>query len=251
MGYGRPADGAVTEYASATEPLACVDCLCPNRTDCAFFGLAKDARTKFLALARTHHYDPGMTVVRQGEPARGIFLIRSGLVRMCFVAESGRKLAVRMAKSTGILALTETISGATHGLTVETLAPTELEYIAREPFLGLLLEHPQLAVNLLKDIGKEFEQLHTELYATAVDVPLSERLLHRLKELAATRGEPVPEGILVRLPLTVQDLADMLGCSRQWTSKLLADVENEGLVKRRGRRFIVTHAALNGRYGGI
>lgn len=247
MGYRRPTDGVLTEYPSATEPSASADCLCPNRTDCAFFCLPKDARTKFLALARTHHYDSGMTVVRQGDPARGVFLIRSGLVRMFYVTASGRTLAVRMAMTSGILGLTDTISGVTHGLTVETLAPTELDYVAREPFLGFLLEHPQVAVRLLKHIGKEFKQLHTELWATTDEVPLSERLLRRLKELAAICGEPVAEGVLLGLPLTVQDLADTLWCSRQWASKLLVDLEKEGLLKRQGRRFIVTYAALNGR----
>lgn len=239
--------GVLTECPSAKESGACVDC--PNQTACAVSCLPEDARNSFRALARIHHYGRGMTVVRQGERAGGVFIIRSGLVRMFCATRSGRMRTVRMATASGILGLMESISGATHGLSVKTLAPTELEYIARARLVGFLLEHPQLAVELLKHISKEFKQLQSELCATTDDMRLSERLLNRCKELAGTHGEPVAEGVLLKLPLTVQDLADNLGCSRQWASKLLADIENEGLIKRRGRCIVVTHTALNGDSG--
>ena len=157
---------------------------------------------------------------------------------------------MRMAMASGIFGLTEIMSGAPHGLTVETLAPTELEYIPREAFAALLLEHTQLAANLLKYVSKEFKQMQSELCAAADGVPLSERLLSRFRELAALHGEPVAGGKLLRLSLTVQDIADNLGCSRQWASKLLVDIENKGLIARRGRRLIVSNIVLSGHYSG-
>jgi DNA-binding MarR family transcriptional regulator len=49
---------------------------------------------------------------------------------------------------------------------------------------------------------------------------------------------------LLDAPLTVRDLAGTLGCSRQWASKLLSEIEAQGLIEREGRRIILTDAAL-------
>jgi len=63
-------------------------------------------------------------------------------------------------------------------------------------------------------------------------VPTGERLLSALAELARVYGLPAEAGLRIPVPLTVQMLADKVGCSRQWASKLLGELESAGKLKR-------------------
>ena len=66
----------------------------------------------------------------------------------------------------------------------------------------------------------------------ATRVPSGERLMSALIELSRIYGVPADSGLRIPVPLTVQMLADKIGCSRQWASRLLGELEAAGKLKR-------------------
>jgi len=56
--------------------------------------------------------------------------------------------------------------------------------------------------------------------------------MNLLREFGQNCGHPIDDGVRIRIPLTVQDLADKIGCSRQWTSKLLGKLQTARLIER-------------------
>ena len=116
----------------------------------------------------------------------------------------------------------------------------------RENLLGAVQGEP-LCVREFGREADEYMALHRAHMQRESEqlLPLVERLLHKLQELADACGVTTESGgLLLDAPLTVQDLAGSLGCSRQWASKLLSEIESRGLIERRGRRIVLTEAAL-------
>jgi CRP-like cAMP-binding protein len=101
-----------------------------------------------------------------------------------------------------------------------------------------------VAVELLIRVSQDLVTLQAGVYEAAGGGNLGDRLVRQLQELAGSCGVPTDRGTLLDAPLTVRDLAGTLGCSRQWASKLLSEIEAQGLIEREGRRIILTDAAL-------
>lgn len=221
------------------------DC-CTIRDKCVFYSLPVGLRRELQDITDVRSYPAGITVVHQGDDAHGVFTVRSGAVRLLHMAVGGKMMAVRVVSASGILGLPEVTSGTPYQFTAQTVDESVLEYAPRKAFVSFLLNNPQVAVELLIWLSQQFEDLQLSLCETVTDPDLEHRLLNQLRELSETCGSPIDGGIELRPKLTGQDLADGLGCSRQWISKLLGDLENRGLIRRRSRRIIVTPAVFTG-----
>jgi len=227
----------------ADDPDLCA--VCQAAPHCAFTNLTPEALQEFRSIAQTRFYAAGSTILRQGEEADGLFVLQSGLVRLLHLTPAGKPVGVRLLTPPEIVGLTEVITGDRYSSTVETVEESQVEFVPRKRFVPFLLSTPALAVELLIRVSQDFERIQEGIYESDGGSPLVERLVHKLQELAAACGVNTERGLLLDAPLTVQDLAGTLGCSRQWASKLLSEIESRGLIERRGRRIILTDAGAN------
>ena len=232
----------------ADDPDLCA--VCKVAAQCAFTNLTPEAQQEFRSIAQPRFYAAGSTILHQGDDADGLFLLQSGLVRLLHLTPTGRSVGVRLVTPPEIVGLTEVITGDRYSATVETVEETQVEYVARKRFVPFLLSTPALAVELLIRVSQDFERIQEGVYESDGGSPLVERLVHKLQELASACGVNTERGLLLDAPLTVQDLAGTLGCSRQWASKLLSEIESRGLIERKGRRIILTEAGVDAESAG-
>jgi CRP-like cAMP-binding protein len=217
---------------------------CEAEPVCPFNDLSEEARIAFETIMEPRFYAPGSIIHRQGDPSRGIFVVRSGLVRAAHLTPGGKGVGVQVLGAGTVLGLTEVVTGDFFLTTVEAVEDCEIESVARRHFVPFLLNHPQVALALLIRVSQDLARLQAGVFEAAGGGRLTDRLLRQLQELAGNCGVPTDRGTLLDLPLTVRDLAGTLGCSRQWASKLLSEIESLGLIERDGRRIILTGAAL-------
>ena len=217
---------------------------CPVGVDCPFCALGGDARSEFESVVETRSYAAGARLVVQGERPDGLFIVRQGLVRLRHDGDDGRTTYLGLVGGAGLLGVSESINGSRSAVSAVAAQPTTVEVVPRADLVPLLLRHPATVVPLLVWESAELERRTGELLDERASRPLPDRLLQRLRDLADVCGEEVADGVLIDVPLSVRNVGDTLGCSRQWASKLLGDAEAAGLVKRRHRRILLTEAAL-------
>jgi CRP/FNR family transcriptional regulator len=218
---------------------------CNARAACVFVDLRDPARRAFEEITRAKAYSARATVVRQGDPVEGVFVVQSGLVRLTHLTPWGRNVAVQLVGPAAVLGLPEMISGGSFPWNAEVVQRTVLELIPRDEMLSFLSAYPEVTLDLLTQVSRELVKIQADLCASMSGSPLRERLLGKLCELCGDWGVKTPQGLELDLRITVQDLADHLGCSRQWVSKALGELEDDGLVRRRSRgALLLTPAAL-------
>ena len=218
---------------------------CAVAPDCPFRVLPAEDRARLHAAMEARRYAPDSFLFHQGDAAAGLYVVRSGVVRLLHVNVDGKAAVVQLVTTSAILGLVEAVTGDSRLLTAQAVEESLVDFLPRRAFVRLLLDHSQVAVELLIRVAQELADLQHRL-CEATESPLRERLLHRLQELAGPCGVTTADGVLLDLPLTVQDLANSLGCTRQWTSRLLGEMEHDGLIVRRGRRLWLTAAASLG-----
>ena len=217
---------------------------CPAGAECPFCGLEGEARDAFEAIAEIRCYAAGTRLVEQGERPEGLFIVRQGLVRLRHDADDGRCLIFGLVGRAGLVGLAEVVNGKRSRLSAVTLQATTVELVPRREMVRFLVRYPASVVPLLVWESEELERFTDELVAERRPRPMPVRLLERLRDLAEVCGQPVDGGVLIDLPLSVRNVGDTLGCSRQWASKLLGEAEAAGLVERRHRRIVLTRTAL-------
>jgi CRP-like cAMP-binding protein len=87
-------------------------------------------------------------------------------------------------------------------------------------------------------VGEQAREIQTRLEELLfVDVPT--RLMRLLLRLADEYGQVTPDGLLIDLPLTHQEVAELIGSTRETTSLAINQLQKQGLLERRSKRFLL------------
>ena len=174
-------------------PVCCLQC--PAVGACVFADLPAESFARLQQLLSLRQEPARKAVVEQGERPPGVFLVRSGLLRLLRLERSGRMADLGFARPGALLGITEVVTGSRASLTAETYSPCELEFIPRRDFVPFLRTTPELAVELLTQVSDEVEHLRLLLCDAATRaVPAGVRLLAVLEDLREACGEPSPDG---------------------------------------------------------
>ncbi|WP_394823077.1 Crp/Fnr family transcriptional regulator [Pendulispora albinea] len=123
---------------------------------------------------------------------------------------------------------------------VQALEPTRLAAIARDRFEALLRAHPELAYSVVQHLEARQRKLVRRIESLVFkDVHM--RVAETILELAREPGDPCPHGFAVDLRITQQDIAELVGASRQMVNRVLGDFERRLYLQRLGRVVCVLH----------
>ena len=214
---------------------------CNTQAACGFHGFAE-----LQQIAERRFYARDFTIIQQGKPATHAHLVCSGWLQITHLTVNGRAV-VELAGPGTVLGLAGIMSGDGYCTSALTLDSCEVLQVEREAFVTFLLDHPTVVMRLLQTMSRQWQKSLQHLYDLASKVPTETRLMRALREIAAACGDPNSGGIRIHVPLSVQTLADTVGCSRQWISKLLGDLVAKGLIRHRAGWISVTRAGLKHR----
>ncbi len=191
-------------------------------------------------------YTPGCVIATQGQLAEGVFIIKTGWVQTVIQSRTDRRVTVGLYGPGKILALPDVMLAGPSSTSIETIEDCEIEFLSAGNLRSILEQEPALAVHLLQVVSGQILKVMEDLYGGA-GASTSERLLQVLRDLSAECGRDTGDGVRMRLPFTVQHLADRIGCSRQWATKALSELEDKGLVCRTRGWITVSRAAVSPR----
>jgi CRP-like cAMP-binding protein len=182
-------------------------------------------------------FEDGDVIVRQGEPATGLYVVLSGAVMLTAVSPAGREAVLGLLGPP--LAFGQaSLSARAHGATARAVGGCFIMELrvgserAQGPGQGAGVHSP---VQLLAARIEALEEWLADL--VLYDVPV--RVARRLSDLVEGFGVLRPEGVLIDLPVTQGRLAAMVGASRESVNRALAQLAARGVLRRVGRRHLV------------
>jgi CRP-like cAMP-binding protein len=181
--------------------------------------------------ARTPVYLPS-------DRAGAVLLLVSGRVKICHFTPEGKQLILALIEPGELFGELALFEGAARGELAETVEASSLVALPREALVRLLERHAALSLGVTRLVGLRRQRIEQRL-KNLLFQPLRNRLIHLLVELADRYGRPTPEGLLIDVRLSHQDLAGIVGSSRESVTLGLGELVAEGLLRRRGRRLVV------------
>jgi len=182
-------------------------------------------------------YARGKVIARPDDPADTIYLIKEGRVKLCRYSASGRVQILALLERGDIFA-ERALVGPPNAVHCEAFEDTLVCVLRRKDFEELVQSKPELALRVMKVLAERLHQAEEAIVNLAFhDVP--ERLAALLARLAEAYGEPHGQGRRLALRLTHQDLASMIGATRETVTNVLNRFRDEGLITIEDRHIIV------------
>jgi CRP-like cAMP-binding protein len=207
-----------------------------------FAELTADQLAKVAALAEVRSYPARKVVVSQGDPARALFGIVHGRLKVVSCGPDGKDTVLGIMADGEVFGEVALLDGGMRSATCTTIEPSELLIVERDQFLELLESSPSIAVKLLLVLAQRLRRLSQRSEDAAfLDVP--SRLARSLLDLAVRFGErerSSESGIYIALKLSQQELGELVGATRESVNKHLNDWTRQGIVAVRNGRMVIS-----------
>lgn len=215
------------------------NCLaCAHRKERLFCNLSDAALKAMAAITSSATYPKGATLFVEGQPARGVFILCSGRVKLSTSSVDGRTLILRIAEPGEVLGLPATVTGTCYELTADVVEPTQANFMTRTEFLGFLKDNVEAALRVAQQLGETYHFAISEMRAIGLSHSAREKLAHFLLEWAAKHPEDNGQA-RIKLTLTHEEIAEIIGTARETVTRHLTDFRKNQILEVRGSTLII------------
>jgi CRP/FNR family transcriptional regulator, cyclic AMP receptor protein len=213
---------------------------CKLRADRIFCDLPATALQTLESIKYVAAYPQGAVLFVEGQMPRGIFVLCKGTVKLSINSPGGRTMIVELAEPGEVLGLSATISGKPYEVTAETLDPCQVNFVKRDDFLRFLKEDVQACFKVAEQLSEKYHDACNELRSLGLS---HEKLAKLLLEWSSKNGESAKPEARLKLRLTHEDIANMIGTSRETVTRLLAEMKEHQIVESRGSTLVIRNVA--------
>jgi CRP/FNR family transcriptional regulator, cyclic AMP receptor protein len=191
-----------------------------------------------VAAGRRVDFQPGDQLFRQGEPHRGIFVLRAGVVRSFYVSPNGREITLANWSAGNFVGGPDIFGDGVHVWSGTVVEPGYAVRLPGAVVRELMAQIPGFAIGLVQGLafkGKCYSALLQMLGTRSV----VERLAQLLLNLAELHGIDADGSVVIAATVSHEELAAMVGATRQWVSMTLERFRKRGMIEIRNRRLVI------------
>ena len=216
---------------------------CKMRADRIFCDLNTAALQAFETIKYATAYPKGAVLFVEGQSPRGIFVLCKGRVKLSICATDGKTLILKIAEPGEVLGLSATVSGKPYELTAETIDPCQVNFVKREDFLRFLRDHSDACFKVAEQLSDKYNNACHEVRSLGLSHSAGEKLAKLLLEWSSRNGESVKVEPRLKLALTHEEIAQMIGTSRETVTRLFADLKKRQIVQSKGSTLVIRNKA--------
>ena len=222
-------------------------------TECAFrqahefCNMSAETMAALDAMKFTGVYPKGSILFVEGEEPRGVFILCSGRAKLTTSSSEGKTLIVKIAEAGEVLGASATILGKPYEVSAETTEPAQLNFIKREDFLRFLNTNAEVCMHTAQQLSEKYQSAQRDIRSLGLSQTTAEKLARLLLDWCERRGEATPNGIRLSVLLTHEEIAQMIGTTRETVTRLLSDFKRKKIISVKGSSlFVVKKDALQG-----
>ncbi len=189
-------------------------------------------------LVTTRRFAKHQTIFREGDPGQTFYLILSGSVAVVRIAPDGRETILSILKERDFFGEMSVFDTSVRAASVRTMTEAEVGVIERNDFLALIDKTPRIGRLLVIALSERLRAAN-KLIAATTSQDIRARLASLLLNLMQNFGEPVDTGTRISLRLTNQEMANMIGTTRETVNRTLNRFWDERVIDMRTAHVIV------------
>lgn len=204
-----------------------------------FFCCLSEASLKTLQkIKHTLSYPAGAIIFTEGQAASGVYVLCQGQVKLLTTNSNGQALILKIAKPGEGFGLHSAVTGKPYEFTAEVLHPSRLTFIARADYWRFITDHTDACLQLGRHLSRDCQIAYDLVRSIGLCQPISGRLagfLLKWSSRAVGRDGPVR----VKLGLTHEELAELIGTSRETVTRTLSEFRKQHLIQLNGSTLLL------------
>lgn len=211
---------------------------CEMRDENLFCKFMETNHRLYNSLLISNHYQKGECLFIEGQPSHGIYMLCSGHVKLSTCSRDGKVVILHIAEPGELLGLSSTVSDSIHIATAEAIEPCQVNFIRNGDFLNFLENNAEACLNAVKQLSRNYNLACLHICALGLSATVADKLATLfLGWCKASIAEK--DGVHLKIQYTHEELAQMIGTSRETVTRLLKSFRDRNLIKRKGSEMII------------
>ena len=201
-----------------------------------FSGVSTEVLTLIASLLIERRFPKHKTIVEEGAPGDYMYIISEGRVKVTKLSGDGREKILELLEVGDFFGEMSLFDEAPRSASVKAMSDVRILALARNDFLRLLSRSPDLALSVIQELTRRLRQVDEQASSLSFQ-RVKERTMGLLVRLAKEASSH--EGRRKTPVLTHQQIADMIGTSRETVTRAVKGLKEEGWLEQEGKHYLV------------
>lgn len=211
---------------------------CPVREEHLFCNLSQPALQQLNEIKSTAVYPKSAVLFIEGQQPRGVFVLCNGKAKLSTSSSGGKTLITKISNAGDVLGLNAVVSNYAYEVTAEMIEPGQANFIPRDALLQFLKQHGEVALRVAEQLSRNYYTAYEEIRTLGLTNSPAEKFARLL--LSWYPETPLSNGqAQIRLTLTHEEIAEMIGTTRETVSRLFSDFKKKQLLQVKGSTLMI------------
>ena len=206
----------------------------------------------FESLKITNSYPKGATLFMEGQPSNGIYMLCQGKVKLSTCSKDGKVIVLRISEPGEVLGMSAVVSSSAYEATAEVQEPCQVNFVRKDDFLRFLEQYGNASLSAVKQLSRSYHAAHAQIRSFGLSSSVADKLAKLFLEWCERKGGDA-NNIHLKIPYTHEEMAEMIGTSRETVTRVLKDFRERDLITVKGSDLIIHDktrfkAAIGARY---
>ncbi|HUK46267.1 MAG TPA: Crp/Fnr family transcriptional regulator [Terriglobales bacterium] len=216
------------------------NCLtCPVREEHLFCNLSVPALQRLNEIKSTAVYPKSAVLFIEGQQPRGVFVLCTGKVKLSTSSSEGKTLITKISEPGDVLGLNATISNHPYEVTAEMIEPGQANFIPRDALLRFLREYGEVALRVAEQLSRNYYTAYEEIRTLGLTSSPSEKFAKLLLSWYPEKAQGANGQAQIKMTLTHEEIAEMIGTTRETVSRLFSDFKKKQLLQVKGSTLVL------------
>jgi CRP/FNR family cyclic AMP-dependent transcriptional regulator len=194
-----------------------------------FAELADEDIRGLMTAARRRAYRSGEVIFHREDPGQVLYVVKEGKVKICLTSPEGQEITLAVFGKGECFGELTILDGLPRSADAVALEKVECYTLQRSDFHRAIIQNPKIAIQVLESISKRLRTTD-QMVEDLIFLDVYGRVAKKLLELADTHGTKVADGIRIDVRLTQQELASMVGASRESVNKVMGYFTDKNFI---------------------
>jgi CRP/FNR family transcriptional regulator, anaerobic regulatory protein len=190
--------------------------------------LSSEQVCQVRGMLHKHQYGSHEILFREGDPSTHLYVLRDGQLKLTIPSASGREQIIGLGVQGHLLGF-DTMDDPIYTYTAETLTPVLVCTIRLKDMLKVLQQNPKISMRVVEILNEELAQAQALIRVLGQKTSMEKVATFILSLIPATKNGRIPEQL--SLPLSRQEIAELLGLTVETVSRLMSDLKREGVIE--------------------
>lgn len=212
---------------------------CPAKGEHLFCNLSLQAGQRLNDIKSTAVYPKGAMLFIEGQMPRGVFVLCSGKVKLSTTSREGKTIITKIADAGDVLGLNAVISNRPYEVTAEMMEPGQANFIPRDSLQLMIKDFPEAAIKIAQQLSRNYFTAYEEIRTLGLAASPSEKFAKLLLSWSTKPSENGDGSSNVKLTLTHEEIAEIIGTTRETVSRLFSEFKKKQLMQLKGATLVI------------